>query len=341
MESKGIFVISLDFELYWGIREKRSLDSVRAYLENTHVIFPRMLRLFREYEVKATFATVGLLVADSKAEMMAFLPEIKPDYDDPNLSSYHDGMAQVGPGPEADPYHFGGASWNLLKEYPEHELGTHTFSHYFCLEDGESLEAFRADLRAAKSIGEKNGLPIDSLVFPRNQYTPNHIRVCAEEGVKTYRGNEQVWFRKPRSERKIGLLIRIVRTLDIYLNLSGNHCYKLEDLSGTTPVNIPSSRFFRPYMARGGRVFEALKLRRIKQGMTEAAKKGLLFHLWWHPHNFGAHMEENLRTFEAVLKHYKELQERYGFQNRTMGEVGQILSPGQNLEATPKEHRVA
>jgi peptidoglycan/xylan/chitin deacetylase (PgdA/CDA1 family) len=330
MKNNGVFVISLDFELYWGIRDKRPLPTVEEYLQNTHKIFPRMLAMFRKYEVKTTFAVVGLLAADSKEEMRQYIPSSQPKYSDSNLSPYTDGMIAVKESPEEDPYHFAGNLLQLLQEYPEHELGTHTFSHYYCLEEGASPESFKADLLAAKSIADNKGLAMDSLVFPRNQYNAAFMKICEEVGIKTYRGNERVWFCNPKPAGIIKLPTKIVRTLDSYINISGNHCYDLKELANGSPVDIPSSRFLRPYKPMGGSFSERLKLRRIKKGMTEAAKTGKLYHLWWHPHNFALNSEQNFKTFEAILQHYSELNTKYSFESRTMGEVGEMLVAKKN-----------
>ena len=55
--------------------------------------------------------------------------------------------------------------------------------------------------------------------------------------------------------------------------------------------------------------------------MTFAAKNNLTYHLWWHPHNFGANMEENFKFLEKILQHYKFLNEKYNFQNYTMSSL--------------------
>jgi peptidoglycan/xylan/chitin deacetylase (PgdA/CDA1 family) len=285
-----------------------------------------MLATFRKYEVKATFAVVGLLAADSKEELRQYIPSSKPKYNDSNLSPYTDGLTLVKESPEDDPYHYAGKLLDLLLDFPEHELGTHTFSHFYCQEDGATSESFRADLLAAKSIAHDKGLTIDSLVFPRNQYNAAFMKICKEVGIKTYRGNERVWFCNPKPAGIIKLPTKVVRTLDSYVNISGNHCYDLKELVNGSPVDIPSSRFLRPYKPLGGSLIERLKLRRIKKGMTEAAKTGKLYHLWWHPHNFASNSDQNLKTFEAVLQHYSELKSKYGFESKTMGEVGELLS---------------
>ena len=54
--------------------------------------------------------------------------------------------------------------------------------------------------------------------------------------------------------------------------------------------------------------------------MTAAARTGGVFHLWWHPHNFGVNQEENLSILEAVLRHYRTLADSYGMQTHCMGD---------------------
>src|SRR5690606_5363731 len=92
-----------------------------------------------------------------------------------------------------------------------------------------------------------------------------------------------------------------------------------------SPMNVPSSRFLRPFMKKGGKTMEYLKLRRIKNSMTYAAKNKLMYHLWWHPHNFGTNTDVNMATLNSILKHYKKLSIRYGFESATMLECATML----------------
>jgi hypothetical protein len=88
----------------------------------------------------------------------------------------------------------------------------------------------------------------------------------------------------------------------------------------STPLNIPSSRFLRAYN-QTLHLFEWLKLRRIKKAMTYAAENKLVYHLWWHPENFGRNLEKNLKLLEDILEHYTYLRKTYDFQSITMGEL--------------------
>ena len=71
---------------------------------------------------------------------------------------------------------------------------------------------------------------------------------------------------------------------------------------------------------------EGMKLRRSKRQMLHAAKKGLTFHLWWHPHNIGVRTQEHLKQLEEIFQYYEQLKETYGMQCMNMGEAAQRYS---------------
>ena len=52
--------------------------------------------------------------------------------------------------------------------------------------------------------------------------------------------------------------------------------------------------------------------------MTYAAKRNETYHLWWHPHNFGANINENFKNLETIFKTYQKLNEIHNFQSITM-----------------------
>lgn len=325
MQNTGKFVISLDLELFWGVRDKRTLEGYGESIRNVHEIVPRMVAMFEKYGIRATWATVGFLFAQDKEELKRFSPVTKPNYKDSNLSPYEDDFGLVGDNLEQDPYHFGNDLVDLLLEHPNQELASHTFSHYYCIEEGQTIEDFQRDLNASVNIARHKGVKLTSLVFPRNQTNVKYLGACVENGILTYRGNENVWFKDAESGKKAELVRKIFRTGDCYLNVSGHHCYSLKKLPTSPPFNVPSSRFLRPYVPKGGILLEGLKLRRIKKSMEHAAKNGLMYHLWWHPHNFGANTEINFQTLEKIMEHYSFLNKKYGFESNTMAEISKTI----------------
>jgi hypothetical protein len=85
-------------------------------------------------------------------------------------------------------------------------------------------------------------------------------------------------------------------------------------------INVPGSWFLRPYSHKL-RFLEWMKLRRIKNAMTYAAKNGKLYHLWWHPHNFGKNQDQNFKNLTEILEHFTYLQKEYEMESMNMQEV--------------------
>ncbi|MBJ6108279.1 polysaccharide deacetylase family protein [Hymenobacter sp. BT523] len=327
----GALVISLDFEINWGVRDQQTLAQYGANLLGVRQAIPAMLALFAEFGLHVTWATVGLLFFETKAEMLAHLPAVRPEYADPNLSPYLV-LDQVGEDEAHDPYHFGRSLINQIRATPGQEMASHTFCHYYCLERGQTVESFRHDIETAVRVGAEQGMALRSLVFPRNQYNAQYLETCRAAGITSYRGNEQSWIYKERSEEQQALYKRGARLLDAYVNLSGQHTARWADMARNFPYNVPASRFLRPWSGRL-KALEGLRLRRILAGMEHAAKHGEVFHLWWHPHNFGVNLAENMAVLRRIAQHFRRLQARYSFESLSMGEVADRLSTYSNSPA--------
>ena len=282
MKNGGKFVISLDFELYWGCRDDKSIDEYGANILGVSEIMPVMLDLFDSYQVDATFATVGLLFASTKEELIRFSPKEKPNYDDHNLSPYNGHFDLVKASEAEDKYHYASRLIQMIQKRKHHEIGTHTFSHYYCLEKGQTVADFQRDIEAAVQIAKIRNVEIKSLAFPKNQINPEYLRVCLENGITSYRGNQKAWFYKAAKTESETLLKKVCRMADVYVNLSGHNCATLEEIAQCRPFNIPASRFLRPYSPIL-KPLEGLRLMRVKDGMSFAARNNLVYHVWWHP----------------------------------------------------------
>ncbi|MBI3139775.1 MAG: polysaccharide deacetylase family protein [Sphingobacteriales bacterium] len=312
----GKLVISLDFELFWGVRDKRTIESYGTNILGVRQVIPALLSAFDKYQVAGTFSTVGFLFARNKEELLAACPAVQPQYANPELSPYHS-FSQLGQDEQDDPWHFGYSLLEQVRVNGRHEIGTHTFCHYYCLEPGQTAQAFKEDLRAAKKMAAAKGINVRSLVFPRNQFNEEYLSVCREAGIDSYRGNPESWLYKGRNKNEESLFRRALRILDAYINISGYHCHDHSHVLRGPLVNVAASRFLRPY-SRKLAALEPLRLRRIKKAMLHAARHKKLFHLWWHPHNFGVNLEQNMAFLEKILQYYRQLQRDYGFSSATM-----------------------
>lgn len=314
----GALIISLDFELMWGLLDCATIEGYGKNVMAVHTVLPRILDLFKKYDIHATIAYVGFLGFKNKADLLKELPVYIPRYENLKLSPYKDSFSYL----DDEKYFFAPELVELIRSTPHMELGTHTYSHYYCTEQGQNLESFEQDIECATKQVEG----ISSIVFPRNQVSREYLQILPKYGIMTYRGNPDRLFKKNG-----GIKQRLLRLIDTYVNIAGSHTYKKESLAKSIPFNVPASRFLRSYSTKQV-MFEPLKLKRIKDEMTYAAKHGEMYHLWWHPHNFGDHTVENLNFLEKILIHYQSLSKKYDYQSMTMNEYYKIVFKVDEIE---------
>ena len=314
----GSFIISLDFELYWGVRDVVRLADSKDHFLRARAAIPEMLAIFREHEVHATWATVGFLFARNKRHLFEHLPSLRPQYENERLDPYL-ALDTIGENERADPFHYAGSLLDAIAEVPGQQIATHTFSHYYCLESGQTLEAFVADLQAAAAIGERFGRVTEALVYPRGQDNPDYRPALSAVGVGTYRIPPRFLPYRARRADQDRLAYRGLRLLDSYVPLGGFYGDQATvDSDGIVPLR--AGLFLRPYSS-GLRSLQQIRMHRLKAAMHDAARGGRDFHLWWHPHNFGTHTDENLAMLREVLDEHRKLRERYAWPSRNMGEA--------------------
>jgi hypothetical protein len=320
-----LFLVSLDLELGWGGWDGRVDAAERANLLGARQAIPVLLDLFARYQVRATWAAVGLLLFDSKKELYRYLPERRPAYTNQGLGPYQY-LDQIGDNEAADPYHYALSLIRTIVSRGGMELGSHTFSHYYCLEAGQTVGDFRADLEAGRAAAERLDARLASLIFPCNQYSPEYLQVCAALGFRVFRGNAAGRMHAAsRSQIQRSVWRRTARLVDAYVKLPGVQSALPRTEGGL--LNLPSTCFLRPVSRRLGAI-EALRMRRIKAAMQAAAVASTCFHLWWHPHNFGRNLERNIGFLEDILRYYTMLRDNYGMRSLTLGEAAAAVKGG-------------
>lgn len=311
----GIFVISLDFELLYGM-EDLNIEHYKDSVLKVHKIVPRLLNLFKEYHIHTTWAIIGMIMAKNKDEILEYSPKLKPTYTNSNISTYNH-MDRIGYDINDDPYHYGGNLVEMINNTNGQEIASHTFSHYYCNLEGQTKKQFLADLDASiKITNEKCNLTPKTLILPRNQINNEYIDDIIKKGFTNYRGTSNGYVYNTTQNN---IIIKTIRTLDGYLGFIKGKCYDINEIQGEC-LNIKASRFLRPYNEKL-KLLEKIKIKSIKDQMLYSAKNNKVFHIWWHPHNFGVNTEENFKQLEELLKYYIYLKEKYGFSNLTMSEV--------------------
>jgi hypothetical protein len=315
----GALVISLDFELAWGMLGMQSPHGrYRPHLEGVWDVVPGTLELFERHGVHATWATVGMLAMDGREAWRAAWPAVRPD-----------GLAAA-----ADPYRVepdeasrAGSVWfaaeliDAIVSTPHQELASHGFAHLACME-GVDRRAFQADLEAATAAFKRWQVTPRSFVWPKHQVRRDWLDDLTAAGFDVHRGPARHVLYTPRAGRAGGLHIRAGRLADAVVPLSGSGSHAWPPtLLENGPIDVPESHFVRPLPRPLAWTAERFQVGRLQQAMTHAARQGRLLHLWWHPHNFGADPKSHLRDLRRLLQHAQALNQDWSFPSLTMLEA--------------------
>lgn len=319
----GTLIVSLDFELFWGMQDVSSLQDYQDHILGGRAAIPRLLDLFQAHGIHATWAAVGFLFAEDEAALLPYLPPEaeRPSYADPALSAYRCIGTTAADRTVRDCF-YAPELIDRIAGTPGQEIGSHTFSHYYCREAGQTPAQFGADMRAAQKIAADRGLALTSVVFPRNQSTAEHTAVLRSLGFSAYREEENDWIHEKVRFRP---LMRLLRLADVYFPLTGQGGYVPKNEDGI--VNLPGSRMYKPYF-RYLPFLEGRKAARIKKQMRHAAENGLTFHLWWHPHNVGVRTDFHLAQLEEIFSYYDTLKRDFGMRSLNMGEAAADMLNG-------------
>jgi hypothetical protein len=312
------FLISLDFELFWGVVDSQTMASYGRNVESEWTVVPQLLSLFQRYGVRATWATVGMAMCRDYSEWQQLRPAVFPGYSGTRHCTYSvDRLVR-----EYPKLFFARPLVEQIMSFPGQEIATHTYSHFFCGDSRATPEQLAADLACAKTIASDMHLIYRSMVFPRNQVVESFLPVLVDAGIKVYRGNANHWLYRNGNFVAGGKAGRAVRLADAWLPLTGARTTKPMTVDGL--VNVPASFFLYP-CTRQLEMLEPIRLLRLKQCMTAAARSDGIFHLWWHPHNFGANHDRNLAFLGALLEHYARLHDQYGMTSVCMEDFAPMV----------------
>ncbi len=308
-------VISIDFELFWGVAESRSIAGYRNNIEGEWDAIPKMLKLFRRYDIRATWATVGMLMCRNYEQWREIRPSVMPSYKNPRSSTYFlDSIVRENP-----ELFFGRALVEQILETQGQEIASHSYSHFSCCEKGATPEQFAADLACARQVGSEMGVKYRSFVFPRNQIQDAYLTELKTFDYLVFRGNPKHWLHRNGHFVAGSHAGRGVRLVDSYLPISGNQVVKASSVSGL--IDLSASLLLRPW-SRPFSVLEPIRLLRLKRAMKAAADEGGIFHLWWHPHNFGINTKENMLVLESLLQYFACLRDKNGMKSARMDDFG-------------------
>jgi hypothetical protein len=276
MEGIGSFIFSLDTELAWGYFD---LDDARKRLfspdgTRERQSIARLLDIFDEYGIVATWAVIGHLFYDA-CELCAVCP-VK-DWQGKYLSY-------------AEIYQTDHPLWygadiiqTLLTRGARHEIAFHGYTHRTFDETTMSQKEARLEVQEWLRAGMPKGVVPRSVVFPRNRV--GHLDVFERAGFICYRG--------PKAHPPtygIPFLGKVLNRLDLAFQIYTPPVYSPSvDSSGL--VNLPASQWLFGFdrcveTILDGVGLHRVRIRRLIDGVRKAADQRGLIHIWAHPFEF-------------------------------------------------------
>lgn len=307
----GSFVVSLDAELAWGYHRYDDTPSERIGLGRDGWF--RLIELFDQYQIPATWAVVGHLFHTS-------CEGHHPDHPVP------EGWFAKDPGgvESKQGNWFGSELIRAIHEADvDHEIGCHSYSHVVFGDSETSPETAAAELRACKRLAAQEGIDLDSFTFPRNEV--GHLKVLADHDFVAYRATKPAgWFEHTPLSKPAKLVHILTRARRAPL--------VTPTIEEEGMVAIPASLHLFTFEGAARRVVSPI----ISQPVVDIAKKTIdaatrqdgVFHLWFHPHAVST--PANAERVRLILSYARERSESLDF--RTMGEIAR-----ERLAAEPGE----
>ena len=317
---RGVFTISIDFELIWGTLDLFGPERFRAACERErNVVVERLLDLLVEYDVSATWCVLGHLMLDGcSIEGGRKHPEITR----PAHAWVRSDWFEYDPCENEDnaPMFYGRSLVEKIRACPvPQEIGCHSFSHVIFGDPGCSRETAESELLACVRAARELGIEMRSFAFPRNEV--GHVDLLREYGFACYRGAEPHWYEKvelPLTVKRLAHLWNVIT--------AAKPPVVLPRLTEDGLWNIPGSMIYFPM--HGLRRFIPLS-RRVKaavKGLEAASKEKRIFHLWFHPTNLADSTDGMFEGLRQILKHAESLRATDRLTIRPMGAVAPIYS---------------
>lgn len=323
---KGIFTISLDFELIWGTLD---LFGTKGFNEACRIereeVIDRLLEIFNEFDISATWCTLGhLFLENCRVNKNQKHPEIVPPRHRWHQENWfiHDPCDNEAVSPL-----FYGKSLieKILNSVVKQEIGSHGFSHVIFGDEGCSVETARSEIAECVRLAKKFGLDLSSFAFPRDQV--GHLNVLKEYGFNCYRGQIPKWYEEGENR---SLLKRLAHFTDVLLATTPPTV--LPSYTSDGLWNIPGSMIFFPMHGVRRYIPVSLRVKRAVKGLNEAVSQKRIFHLWFHPTNMAFEIDQMFKGLRQIIQSADEFRNKEVLEILTMSEIVEIASRQQKSD---------
>jgi peptidoglycan/xylan/chitin deacetylase (PgdA/CDA1 family) len=309
---KGVFTLSLDFELIWGTADLGLENFKKLCLIERETVIDRLLELFEKYKFPATWAVLGHLFLD-KCE--ANHPEIARS----EFAWLKEDWFAHDPGgiEDENSIHLGKSLVEKIQNcaVPQ-EIGSHSFSHIVFGDAGCSPETAESEIAECVRIAEAQGVKLNSFVFPRNEI--GYLEVLKKFGFTNFRGVEPNWYENRRVPEAVRRGLRLVDVLR-----AATPPTVLPEMTKAGLWNIAGSAMFFPMHGFRRHIPMNLRVKRAVKGLNLAAKRREIFHLWFHPTNLTDNLETMFEGLEKILIHAANLREKGDLEFLTMEQISE------------------
>jgi len=314
-ESRGVFTLSLDFELLWGTVDLFGPERFRRACEvEREIVVDRLLGMLEEFEIPATWCILGhLLLAECRRSGGRAHPEIVR----PRHAWVRGDWLQHDPcSDEARaPLFYGRSLVEKVRtcRVPQ-EIGSHSFSHAIFSDPGCSREAAASELQASVEAAKDLGLTLRSFAFPRNGV--GHLDLLPQFGFTSYRGPAPRWYERREPLTGLHRLAHLWSVL-----AASTPPVVVPEPAGEGLVNVPASMIYFPMHGLRRHIPVSRRVRRARRGLAAAARAGRVFHLWFHPTNLADEPEAMFRGLRDIFSVASELRRQGRLSVETMGAV--------------------
>jgi peptidoglycan/xylan/chitin deacetylase (PgdA/CDA1 family) len=293
----GIFTISLDFELIWGTLDKPKHTRFRRLcaIEREEVI-DRLLGLFAEYRISATWCTVGHLFLDQHRD-----------------TGIHSTDADA-------PIFYGRDLIDKIRrcKVPQ-EIGSHTFTHRVFNDPSCTRSVAEEELAASTRAASEMGLRMTSFAFPRNRIA--HLDVLPKYGFTSFRGQDSRWYARTGRRRWFH---RAGHLADMFFATTPTPVLPVWHEEGIW--EIPGSMLFTPSHGMRRIVPARARVHRAHKGLRRAVETKKIFHLWFHPTDVVVRKDAMLEGLRQILEMASELRDAGSLSILNMSEITGLLN---------------
>jgi len=312
---KGVFTVSLDFELIWGTLDLPASTRFRTLcaLERAEVFDP-LLELFAEFNISATWATVGHLFLNQCAKAHPELVRSSPA--DKLRLSLDPGTTEA-----QDPIFYARQLVEKIRDCRVlQEIGSHSFTHVLLGDPSCTQATAEGELNSAVAAARELGVTLHSFVYPRNMI--GHADALVRHGFTCYRAPDETWYETGKQRKWYH---RAGHLTDILAAKMPPAVMPNWDANGIWA--IPGSMLYTPSFGLRKYIPVKLRVARAHKGLHEAVRRRRIFHLWFHPTDLVERRQSMLDGLRQIFSTATRMRDRGQLDILTMSQLTSRLRP--------------